>query len=177
MCLQKLFYFLHLRQSLVIWEGHVVNPIPVLICRPVVQRFRPCLYLVVLDSFRVVLFTRNKHTGDKDQPSHLQSHTDNVDAHTCTIVCSPLLLQLRGHKQNDDAGAHRAHDDPEHDEPWSSARVKGRRQGGRDADELQSLIGQQEGAVDPIPGLPIRQQQHLFCTHITLIKHSWTLLP
>lgn len=71
--------------------------------------------------------------------------------------CVPFLLNHRQHQQYGDASHHGAHDHPKHNEPRRGVGYDWRFQGGDDADELHSFIGEQKGTVDAIPGLPVGQ--------------------
>ena len=85
--------------------------------------------------------------------------TKTIGANASTVACLPPGPDHGGRQQDDDAGKHEAHDHPEGDEPWRGVVADGCGQGGVDADELQSFIGQQKGAVDAIPRPPVGKVQ------------------
>lgn len=75
----------------------------------------------------------------------------------CDTGSLPPLLDQRGHQQVDDPHACQPYDHPERNEPRGGVVRDGSGQGGQDFQEFQGGIGQQEGAVDAMPGLSVRR--------------------
>lgn len=81
----------------------------------------------------------------------------NIDLSTWKEINDPLpfLLDERRYKQSNNAGTDYTNDHAKCNEPWRSGRDKRGRQCWIDAQELQSLVRQQEGIVYAVTGLPI----------------------
>lgn len=83
---------------------------------------------------------------------------------------SPFPLDERRHEQSNNAGTHHTNDHPKHYEPWRSGRDDGGSQCRIDAQELQSLVRQQEGIVYAVTGHPTGRRDYSLFLMTTAIE-------
>lgn len=141
---------LHLCQAVIFQEGPVAKPVVWLTVHSL-YFYLSFADLIFIEAF--VLFARRS----KQRRYWAEAWSEEAEADVCDTGSLPPLLDQRGHQQVDDPHACQPYDHPERDEPRGGVVRDGSGQGWEDFEEFQGGIGQQEGAVDAMPGLSVRR--------------------